>query len=277
MSKKAIFFGIENAEIGVTKLNGCHNDINLWRDLLVNKFNFDSDSKIYIDAKPEYFRGEIKTFLQDLKRGDVGVLMFSGHGFSLNKLINGNGRRYEGLFFSTKDFYSSKNGLLGDYEIIQFLNDHVYGKDFKLILILDCCYAEGNGASYDTNENEVVNNREETLRAKSIEIEKEHLDGVYEMEINREEIDFFPSIKNFDNVCLLSAVKNKLKKAYEDKFEQGTYGLFSYFANQVFMENESLSYRELETKVNHKLLSDQREQRVTFIIGEKFNGTNVFL
>ncbi|WP_299315792.1 caspase family protein [uncultured Aquimarina sp.] len=286
MSNKAILFGIENEESNITRLKGCHNDVKAWREVLEKVGSNFEIEPIYFKAEPDYFRIVIKSFIDNLELGDLGVIVFSGHGFNLEDTRSTQDRRYQGLFFSKKNREQLNDGKLKDYEILIWLKE-LLNNEARLIIILDCCHAFGMDRSYKRNLIEFVEpvraffeflkQKLLGIRTKSLRIKSESFQNIYSSHFNDDV--FLENIRDFSNVTLLSAVETKKRKAFEAKFEEGVYGYFSYCAKKICDDNSNITYSELEEKINI-LLSNKnkfkKEQRVSFIIGEDFDNKKIF-
>ncbi|WP_046758504.1 caspase family protein [Kordia jejudonensis] len=124
--KKAILLSVESygSQPISHHLEGCHNDTREWEKVLID---FQFETNIKRDLTVFQALNEVRTFIKELNDNnvDTGVIVFSGHGFSL--------AGEEGLIFSDKEIY--------DYHILGELKR--LNESTKMTIILDSCYAAG--------------------------------------------------------------------------------------------------------------------------------------
>jgi hypothetical protein len=139
---------IQKGVKGPQSLNGCVNDANSVRDLLMDKFGFSQaniDTVYNADATRENITSALKSKLDLCGPGDIMVFYYSGHGVYLKNSAEDNDPVKRGMSQAmlTSDLYNYPDHFkcfLRDVTLKEYFNKFI-DKQVVLTTIFDCCYS----------------------------------------------------------------------------------------------------------------------------------------
>jgi len=175
-NNKALLIGINYYETNY-QLNGCINDTNELKQLLLQKYNFLEENIIQLTDDPsnnnqellpkkENIINNLKNILINSKAGDILFFGYSGHG---SYILDRNGDENDGYdsILIPSDAIIDYNNIIIDDELKDII-DLYLKEDVKLFALLDCCFS-GTAMDlkynyYDTdNANNITINLNETI------------------------------------------------------------------------------------------------------------------
>ena len=150
MTDKALIVGISNYGGRFPQLDSPETEIQEWRDLLVDTYDFDFEN-IRLLANERATKPEIETRLDWLfgggQPGDRLVFVYCGHGMHMRRRTPGRGELLDGLDDAIVPFPGAELDLekiaLFDDDCMDRLQSKNLPAAAHVTLILDCCFGGG--------------------------------------------------------------------------------------------------------------------------------------
>lgn len=143
--KLALLVGINDYEAALTPLKGCTTDVEMQRELLINRFGFNKDDIITLTNTQATREGILTAFEEHLikqaKPGDVVIFHYSGHGWRVLDPNPIGGDKFNSTMVPI-DKPQSGNPLPGIMGQTLFLLMSAIATE-NLTVVLDCCYSGG--------------------------------------------------------------------------------------------------------------------------------------
>lgn len=144
--KLALLVGINNYPAGTKGLKGCLTDVEMQRELLVNRFGFNAKDVLLVTDANATREGIISAFnnhlIKQAKPGDVVVFHFSGHGSRVIDLTPVNGENLNGTlvpFDTATNSPSIVRDIMG--KTLFLLTSDIPTEN--LTVVLDSCFSAG--------------------------------------------------------------------------------------------------------------------------------------
>ncbi len=130
------------------QLTGCHNDVRLIQNVLIDKFGFKSGDVCVLKSKEATkaaIAGAMDRLLADCGEGDVVLFFFSGHGFRLER---DNETNPSGWCETLMPYDSKRNSGTEKDASLDITDEEIYGwlirlaeKTPNIVLIFDSCHS----------------------------------------------------------------------------------------------------------------------------------------
>lgn len=249
--KKALLMGLNyigtNAE-----LNGCINDVNNMKELLVDNFDFEEDAiTILTDEtkdKPDkktIFK-YVEAFVSSAKKGDILFFHYSGHG---GQSVDYSGDELDGMDETLVPLDYQKSGFITDDEFKKRLISKL-PTGVKLTVILDCCHS-GTGIDLRYKYN-------------------------YNFRDNICDSDTCPKYKDTKcDVVMISGCRDEQTSA--DAYIESTYqGALSHTFIDTVKHNNTLTYQLLLEELNIRMIIKGYTQRPVITSGKQISLNDKF-
>lgn len=248
MEKYSLSFGINQYLNPMNNLRGCVNDATNWRDLLKNKFGFDSKLFLDSDANSKNFNDSIVELTQKCTRDDIFVLTYSGHGSSVIDIHN--------------DEIDGRDECICLYDRF-FIDDEIkslfskFRMGVKICFISDSCHS-GTVTRAFNNQNIIEENLYK--KAKYLPPENDNL------ALSISKLPLIGEIKNMiiedDMIDILIAGCKDTEYSYDTVVNGTPCGAFSYYAQKIIEESDitKLTYEEFYNSLKKYLPSDVYSQ-----------------
>ncbi|MBL4767432.1 MAG: caspase family protein [Rhodobacteraceae bacterium] len=149
-TKHAFLVGINDYKI--SPLRGCVNDVIALGELLVRKYNFDSNdiTSLYdADATSNNIKQGLANVLRESNPGDTVIFGYAGHGTQKGINIEG---EIDGKNEALVPFDMSYNTLITDTKLHEIIMSFLASKEVNFTAIYDCCHSGTMIRSLDFND-----------------------------------------------------------------------------------------------------------------------------
>ncbi len=141
MSKRALLVGINNDRNPDFNLNGCLNDVESLHNLLITNYNFrdkNITSLLNEEATSENIKKSLLDLLIGVKRGDILIFGFCGHGTMKDvKVGDETTQRNQALV----PFECRYDSLIVDDWLFETITQYVFDPSISFTGIYDCCHS----------------------------------------------------------------------------------------------------------------------------------------
>lgn len=223
-TKRALLIGIQNYKgSGLKSLKGPYNDLELVKQMLLDKFDFQEKNIIKLmDKQASHSRLEkaFSDFAELIKEGDFVYIHYSGHGA---RTPDTNGDEHPQEYDQTWVSYGSRTGAVKGKDRYDILDDELYewlipifDKTEHAVFVSDSCHSAS-----------VTRGEGPTVRSVPID-SREYFFG--KKPFKR---------PDFKNGIRIGAVQD-IGDAYEHIFDDGkTYGVFTWYWAEVLMQAQT--------------------------------------
>jgi hypothetical protein len=141
--KRAVLIAVDDYLAGSVKdLEGCANDVDLMRAVLVGKFGFDPEDVLVLkndEATHQGILDGIRSHLGQSKTGDIALIHYSGHGSQMKDV---DGDEVDGMDETIVPHDSRQGGIfdISDDQINDLMSE-LSEKTENLVFILDSCHS----------------------------------------------------------------------------------------------------------------------------------------
>jgi hypothetical protein len=242
MTIKVLCVGVNYYRKPFTRLNHCINDIEDWKNLFTEKYNIPKENIITlttrIDTLADNILDEFQKLILSLKKNEMGIFVFSGHG---SQIIVSNNNKHE-----TVETIRSYDRSISENELKIKLSS--LNEKSKFISIIDSCHSGGIGILKKLFENFIkVFSR----------LEVKYIDS----KISQEDLVISTTPKKIlfpksNNQILLAACESD-ESAYGGKINGRKNGVFTHYAIKIIKQNIKISYNELFEKIQFSIKENE--------------------
>ena len=249
--KYSLSFGINKYSNPANNLEGCVNDATTWRNILKDKYGFDTKLLLDSDVTSSNFTNLIIELTKKCVSDDVFVLTYSGHGSSV---VDKNGDEPDG-----------KDECICLYDRF-FIDDEIKSLFDKFIKGVRICFISDSCHS-GTVTRAFLNQQFEQLPPKALYKKIRYIPPENDtIALSMAKIPYKSQFKNMiiedDMVDILIAGCKDTEYSYDAKIKGVACGAFSYFAQKVINESDTtkLTYDKFYSKLRKYLPSNEYAQ-----------------
>lgn len=221
--KKALIICNSNYVELSAQLKGGENDAALWKFLLSDQWGYETDTKK--DLTYEELKKAIRQFVTSLTNGDIGTLVYSGHGSRRRDFSIFHNPFHEGIVGT--DGYS-----LFDNEMDTILDTLDDGA--RLCIFYDCCHAQGMELPYALKIKR-GHQLEQYSKRKTYPLGNDQKIEVSKWPETSIEVKKRIFEKKTTNIIVLSAC-SKYELAYERSYGEEVKSVYTYYATSLLSE-----------------------------------------
>lgn len=255
--KKALIVCNSNYIESSAQLKGGENDAALWKSLLSDRWKYETDTQS--DLIYEKLKKAIGQFVTSLTNGDVGVLVYSGHGSRRRDFSIFHNPFHEGIVGT--DGYS-----LFDNEMDTILDNLDNGA--RLCIFYDCCHAQGMVLPYALKITRDYDSEQYSKR-KTFPLGNDQKIEVSKLPETLIEVKKRVFEKKSTNIIVLSAC-SKYEFAYERSYNEEVKSVFSYHGTTLLSElPKDANFAHFVSKLRQKIEDDDIFEQTPKIYPQK--------
>lgn len=253
---------------GVNPLAACLNDVEAMQNLLEKQYA-DLSPKVKTllneDATRQNIIDSFRSHLRDQANENTTVLFYySGHGGrqslpkAFQKYVAGYRKEETLVCYDSRARIDGKfiEQDLADKELA-ILIEEVANKGAHVVIILDCCHSGSGTRSKSKITNIKAQKREVEERAVKDALHRNYLDNYYENQLQEKGGITLPN-----STHILLAGTQKEHVSWETYINGQLRGVFSYYLEQVLLENPHLTYAELFSLVHPRVNQFTQDFRI---------------
>lgn len=206
-------------------LLGPKNDIKLWKTL-VEKRGWSTTSISNMDCTIDSLTSLLKDVFMSCKSGDRVIVIYSGHGASIKDKDSDEEDGYDESWCLWDNFFT--DDML--YDCLKYLP-----ADSMITIISDSCNSGTMTKSFASRSKGVIGKHKKIRKRIGA-----------------------PHVKIMAREVLLSACKSN-ESAYEAKFQNDNYGVFSYWSTKIMKKNE-ITFSEFQEQIKMCLPTEEFPQ-----------------